>query len=93
MTGPEHYQAAEQAIAEAIALEPTTDHARAVLFAQLATAHATLAHAAATALVGANGTSGTSPNRFYLMPHEDRKSWEAAVSQDAHDERRAASEV
>jgi hypothetical protein len=78
MTGPEHYQAAEQAIATA--LGATAGPERAALHAQLAEAHAALASAAATALVAINGTSGDGSSRFYLVPHDDRKSWEAAVT-------------
>ena len=79
MTGPEHYQAAEHAIAQAASAagEPAAQQR----FLALAQIHATLASTAVTALVAINGTSDHGGSRFFLVPHEDRKSWEAAVTQ------------
>jgi len=80
MTGPEHYQAAERAIAQVASAggEPAVQQR----FLALAQVHASLASTAATALVAINGTSsGAGGSRFYLVPLEDRESWQAAVAQ------------
>lgn len=53
MTGPDHYRTAERLARQA---EGIDDPAEALVSAQLATAHALLANAAATALIAPQGS-------------------------------------
>ena len=70
MTGPEHYIEAERLLEEA---NDVADYGVNAVVAHigLAQAHATLAHAAATAL-GSDLASG--------MPEQDREAWRRAAS-------------
>jgi hypothetical protein len=78
MTGPEHYQAAEQALRQAhSAAGQPAEQQRAITLAQ---AHATLAHAAATALAAITAQCGDSRGSFYLASGEDRHEWEKAAT-------------
>jgi hypothetical protein len=50
MTGPEHYQRAEDLIGDAAGASESSDHGRAAALVAIAQVHATLAAAAAAAL-------------------------------------------
>lgn len=70
MTGPEHYQQAEQCVSEAAAT-PDTDRARELR--ELALIHAQLATAAAIAMTGGSMEGGK-------MKSADTKAWRAAAN-------------
>ena len=78
MTGPEHYQAAERAIAQVASAggEPAVQQR----FLALAQIHASLASTAATALAAVNSTYNSGPNRFYQVSSEDREAWATALA-------------
>lgn len=81
MTGPEHYQAAEEALR---LLEINRDYAPAVAhLGPSAVAHAILASTAATALNVINAKRDTTAGSFYLAGHDDRKAWEDAITSPA----------
>ncbi|MFK0172635.1 hypothetical protein ACIQU5_27945 [Streptomyces sp. NPDC090306] len=68
-TGPEHYRTGERLARQA---QRVDDPAAALVLAQLATAHATLANAAATALNDNSPEEGG-------MPLDDYRAWQEAA--------------
>ncbi|PRX43855.1 hypothetical protein B0I33_11318 [Prauserella shujinwangii] len=79
MTGPEHYRHAENYLAEAAGL--TGERARELR--ELALVHATLAHAAATAMVGATAmvSAGIGDDKGGMRTlASDRQAWRTVAS-------------